>query len=96
MPQTESEQDNGGSKDTNLKQLPPSAKLVMKTLEYEGPLPQNEISQRSRLSPRTTRFALKQLTESRVVEARQSVKDGRRYIYCLADGESEEIETLAD
>lgn len=70
--------------ENSLEGLPPSAKLVLKVLEYEGPMSQKKISETSRLSPRTTRKAVKELKESGLVESSPSLKDGRKKIYRLS------------
>lgn len=65
---------------------PPSAKLVVKVLEYsDDPLTQGEISDRTRLSPRTVRSSIKRLKEQDVIEERVYVPDARKQIYDLAD-----------
>lgn len=90
------EPDNSKSIEDKLSNLPPSAKLVVKILEYEGPLSQKAISERSRLPSRTTRSALKQLVENEIVESRPSFTDGRCNIYSLSlpEKQKEEIETI--
>ena len=42
----------------DLLSMPPSAKLVLKTLEYEGALSQKELSARTMLPERTVRLSL--------------------------------------
>ncbi|MDY6764640.1 MAG: helix-turn-helix domain-containing protein [Halobacteria archaeon] len=90
------ESDDSQSLEDKLSNLPPSAKLVVKILEYEGPLSQKTISERSRLPSRTTRSALKQLMENDIVESRPSLTDGRCNIYRLSlpESQEEEIETV--
>lgn len=62
----------------------PSAKLVVKVLEYNGSLTQKEIIQRSRLSGRTVRNALDQLERADVVEKGICIEDARQNRYELA------------
>ena len=65
---------------------PPSAKLVVKVLEYsDDPLTQQQISERTRLSPRTVRSSLKRLKDDDVVEERVYIPDARKQLYVLAE-----------
>jgi transcription initiation factor IIE alpha subunit len=68
---------------TDIQELPPSAKLVAKTLEYEGDSTQLGLAESTRLPPRTVRYALTQLEEIGVVTARISIMDARQSIYSL-------------
>ncbi len=63
--------------------LPPSAKLIAKVLEYNGTLTQSELVEKSRLSPRTVRHALKELDEAGVVDSEISLADARQNLYSL-------------
>ena len=47
--------------------LPPSAKLIVKVLGYNGTLTQSELADKSRLSPRTVRHGLQKVEEADVV-----------------------------
>jgi DNA-binding MarR family transcriptional regulator len=67
-----------------LSDLPPSAKLVYKVLEYEGPLTQEGIADESRLCPRTVRYALGNLEERELVASRVCLEDARQSKYSLA------------
>lgn len=73
---------------TVLQDLPPSAKLVAKTLEYEGDSTQSELVESTLLPQRTVRYALTQLEEEGIVSSRISFMDARQRIYSL------ETETL--
>ncbi len=76
-----------------LVDLPPSAKLVFKTLEYAAtPLTQQQLVTHSRLIPRTTRYALTRLKSVGLVEEEINFADARQSIYHLspADGETPE------
>lgn len=64
-----------------LIELPPSAKLVYKVLEYNGTLTQGEIRERSRLPQRTTRYALTQLYDADLIVERTDTRDARRTLY---------------
>lgn len=63
--------------------LPPSAKLIVKVLEYNGTLTQSELADKSRLSPRTVRHALKELDKAGVVDSEISLADARQQLYSL-------------
>ncbi len=67
-----------------LLKMPPSAKLVLKTLEYEGPLGQKEISEKTLLPPRTTRLALKLLLSKGLIKRSQDLRDARHRLYRVA------------
>lgn len=71
-----------------LHDLPPSAKLVAKTLEYEGESTQSELAGSTLLPPRTVRYALTQLEENGIVTSRISFMDARQRIYSLESGDS--------
>jgi DNA-binding MarR family transcriptional regulator len=63
--------------------LPPSAKLVFKVLEYNGGLTQKGIVEKSRLSQRTVRDAIDRLQEVDAVEKTIYVPDARQNLYRL-------------
>lgn len=71
--------------DDHVQDLPPSAKLALKVIEYNGGMTQKEIVERSRLSQRTVRDALDRLQEHDVVEKDIYIPDARQNIYRLAD-----------
>ena len=66
-----------------VRDLPPSAKLVAKVLDYNDTLTQSEIAEETLLPPRTVRYALSRLEEEGVVEARFSFSDARKRLYSL-------------
>lgn len=66
-----------------VQDLPPSAKLVLKVLEYNGGLTQKEIVEKSRLSQRTVRDALERLQENDVVQKDIYIPDARQNLYQL-------------
>jgi DNA-binding MarR family transcriptional regulator len=70
-----------------LEEMPPSAKLVYKTLEYEGPLTQGELATESLLPSRTVRYALTTLTDEGVIEERLHIQDARKRLYSLSSEE---------
>ncbi len=61
--------------------LPPSAKLVLKVLEYQGQLSQKEIIEETMLPARTVRYALSLLMSEGVVTKRLSLRDSRQGLY---------------
>jgi DNA-binding MarR family transcriptional regulator len=63
--------------------LPPSAKLVAKVLEYDGTLTQSQLADETMLPPRTVRYALTRLEDVGVVDSRFSFADARKRIYTL-------------
>ena len=63
--------------------LPPSAKLVYKVLEYDGPLPQTGLVAASMLSARTVRYALERLEEVGGVDEDVYFADARQNLYEL-------------
>jgi len=63
--------------------MPPSAKLVLKTLEYEGSMSQKELVNRTMLPERTVRLALSHLLNKGYVKKRVSLRDARQRIYEL-------------
>jgi DNA-binding MarR family transcriptional regulator len=68
-----------------LEKLPPSAKLVYKTLVYEGEMTQAQLAEAAWLSSRTVRHATSQLEEQDLVRSRLSFADARQKIYSLTD-----------
>ena len=71
---------------TPLADLPPSAKLVAKTLRYEGELTQATLVEETRLPRRTVRHALNRLEDAGHVDERISFVDARQRIYTLVEG----------
>ena len=69
-----------------LRDLPPSAKLVAKVLEYNDTLTQSELAEETLLPPRTVRYALTRLEEVGAVESRFSFADARKRLYTLRLG----------
>ena len=79
--------------DELVQDLPPSAKLVLKVLEYNGGLTQKQIVENSRLSQRTVRDALDRLQEVDVVEKDIYIPDARQNLYRLSLEEAEEADS---
>jgi len=67
----------------DVRDLPPSAKLVAKTLEYNDTLTQSQLAEETLLPPRTVRYALNRLEEVDVVDSRFSFSDARKRVYAL-------------
>jgi len=65
-------------------ELPPSAKLVAKVLEYNERLTQSQLAEETLLPPRTVRYALNRLEEAGVVDSRFSFTDARKRVYALS------------
>jgi len=88
-----------GTDDETLNDLPPSAKLVFKVLEYNGTLTQKGIVEESMLSARTVRYALERLEGIGLVEEDVYFADARQNIYELtaaAEAAIENSEAVAD
>lgn len=86
-----------------LPDLPPSAKLVFKVLEYNGPLTQKAIVEESMLSARTVRYALERLEGIDVVsedvyfaDARQNLYEIQKPVEELTDAGTEEATACDD
>ncbi len=69
----------------DIEDLPPSAKLVFKVLEYDGPLTQKQIVEESMLSARTVRYALERLEEIGIVDEDIYFADARQSLYQLTE-----------
>ncbi len=67
----------------DVRDLPPSAKLVAKVLEYNDTMTQQEIAEETLLPSRTVRYALNRLDEENVIDSRFSFSDARKRLYCL-------------
>jgi DNA-binding MarR family transcriptional regulator len=65
-------------------ELPPSAKLVAKVLEYNDQLTQSQLAEETLLPPRTVRYALNRLEEVGVLDSRFSFTDARKRVYALS------------
>lgn len=66
---------------TQIKNLPPSAKLVYKVLLYEGNLTQKEMINISNLPERTVRYALDLLLKKRLITLHPYLNDARQTVY---------------
>jgi len=77
----DSEHENSGW--DAVRDLPPSAKLVAKVLEYNETLTQSQLAEETLLPPRTVRYALSRLEDVGVIDSRFSFADARKRIYTL-------------
>ena len=75
--------DESGDRWAAVRDLPPSAKLVAKVLEYNDTLTQSELAEETLLPPRTVRYALSRLEDADVVDSRFSFCDARKRLYSL-------------
>ena len=64
-----------------LLRMPPSSKLLLKTLEYEGALTQKDLANKTLLPDRTVRLALSHLLKKGYVKNKISIRDARQKIY---------------
>ncbi|PSP87677.1 ArsR family transcriptional regulator [Halobacteriales archaeon QS_4_66_20] len=84
MSATETVRENAPEDLETLRELPPSAKLVAKVLEYNDSLTQSQLAEETLLPPRTVRYALTRLEDAGIVDSRFSFSDARKRIYTLA------------
>ena len=68
----------------DLFNMSPSAKLLLKTLEYEGILSRRKLAERTLLPDRTVRMSLAHLIEKGYVKRRVSARDARQKLYEMA------------
>ncbi|MDD5143834.1 helix-turn-helix domain-containing protein [Methanoregula sp.] len=61
--------------------LPPSSKTVLQILDDGGSMTHKDIVERSRLAPRTVRYALKKLKERGLIIEKFNFRDARQIIY---------------
>ena len=65
----------------DLLNMPPSSKLLLKILEYEGAMTQKELGKKTMLPDRTVRLALSHLLDKGYVKKKVSIRDARQKIY---------------
>ncbi|MWG35543.1 ArsR family transcriptional regulator [Halomarina oriensis] len=78
-----------------LSDLPPSAKLVYKVLQYNGPLTQKGIVEESMLSARTVRYALERLEGIEAVDEDVYFADARQNLYEITPAAAEPADAKA-
>lgn len=69
-----------------IREHPPSGKLVLLVLQNEGRLTSKEIAEETLLPSGTVRQALQRLRKDRLVDAEQSLRDGRVTVYEASTG----------
>lgn len=79
-----------------IQDLPPSAKLVLKVLEYNPGLTQKQIVEKTRLSQRTVRDALDRLEGRNIVEKNLYLPDARQNLYEIATPATSEMVEAID
>lgn len=84
MSATESETGEAEDGWDAVRELPPSAKLVAKALEYNDRLTQSQLAEETLLPARTVRYALTRLEECDAVNSRFSFTDARKRVYTLS------------
>jgi len=65
----------------DLLNMPPSSKLLLKMLEYEGSMTQRDLVTKTLLPDRTVRLALRHLLDKGYVKKKISIRDSRQKIY---------------
>ncbi|MBO3769899.1 MAG: NAD(+)/NADH kinase [Candidatus Brockarchaeota archaeon] len=70
----------------DISSLPPSAKLILKVLEYEGPLTQKDIVKKTMLPTRTVRHALAILVGKNFIKKKPLIRDSRQDLYYIETG----------
>ncbi|MFQ5838016.1 MAG: NAD(+)/NADH kinase [Thermoplasmata archaeon] len=70
-----------------IMKMPPSAKLVLKTIEYEGPLTAREIASRTMLPSRTVRHAISILLQNGFIGRSPHLRDLRSDIFYIPSEE---------
>jgi DNA-binding MarR family transcriptional regulator len=63
------------------KTLPPSSKTVLEILDAGGAMTHKDLVEKSRLAPRTVRYALKKLKERQLIIEKFNFRDARQIIY---------------
>ncbi|MFW9908497.1 MAG: sugar kinase [Candidatus Thorarchaeota archaeon] len=74
-------------------ELPPSAKLVLKVLEYHRSLSQKQIIEETGLPSRTVRYALSLLVSEALVRKQISLRDSRQAMYSIIQATTEKPES---
>lgn len=61
--------------------LPPSSRTVLAILDTGGAMTHKDLVEKSRLAPRTVRYALKKLKERHLIIEKFNFRDARQIIY---------------
>lgn len=64
-----------------IRELPPSAKLVVKVLELEGASTQSQLRDETLLPRRTVRYGLTRLEDTDVIRSCPQFQDARKRLY---------------
>lgn len=75
--------------------LPPSSKTVLEILDAGGAMTHKDLVERSRLAPRTVRYALKKLKERHLIIEKFNFRDARQIIYQQKTTEQREAPAAA-
>ena len=68
--------------------LPPSSRTVVGILDAGGAMTHKDLVEKSRLAPRTVRYALKKLKERHLIIEKFNCRDARQIIYQQKPGEN--------
>lgn len=85
-----------GETNNQIRDLPPSAKLVLKVLEYNAGLTQKQIVEKTRLSQRTVRDALVRLQDQDVIEKNLYIPDARQNLYEISQSAQSQPEEATE
>jgi len=61
--------------------LPPSSRMVLQILDSGGAMTHKDLVSKSKLAPRTVRYALKKLKERQMIIEKFNFRDARQIIY---------------
>lgn len=61
--------------------LPPSSRTVLAILDTSGAMTHKDLVKKSKLAPRTVRYALKKLKERHLIIEKFNFRDARQIIY---------------
>ena len=61
--------------------LPPSSLTVLQILDEDGAMTHKDLVKKTRLAPRTVRYALKRLKEQHLIIEKFNFRDARQIIY---------------
>jgi len=69
--------------------LPPSSKTVLEILDSGGAMTHKDLVEKTRLAPRTVRYALKKLKEKQLIIEKFNFRDARQIIYQNRTGQTQ-------
>lgn len=76
---------DGDASSDPVEDLPPSCKLVYITLEREGRLTSAKLAEKTRLAPRTVRYAIEKLEANEPISSQVYLADTRETVYEIDD-----------